>query len=198
MFTDSFFCKSERDTSYLRNNPLFNDLFSVSKIEVEQTEIFEDLFALMNHEFKQENDALQSDILRNHLHNLLLLSERIHRKQDFTEISKDANLEYVMRFKELLEKKFRTIKQVSHYTDELIVNPKRLNTATSKVLGKSPKELIDERVMLEAKRLLVYTNESVTEIGFDLGFDEPTNFIKYFRKHSETTPSEFRDQFRTA
>ena len=48
--------------------------------------------------------------------------------------------------------------------------------------------------MLEAKRILAHTTESVKEIGYDLGFDEPTNFIKYFKKHSKFTPTEFREQ----
>ena len=197
MFTDNFFCKSEQDTHYLRNSMLFNTLFPISKIKVKEPQVFKKLFALISDETTHGNDIFQSDILRNLLHNLLLLSERIRQEQDFTEVSKDVNLEYVMLFKDLLEKKFRHVKQVSYYANELILNVKRLNLATSKVLGKSPKELIDERVMLEAKRLLVYTNESVKEISFDLGFEEPTNFIKYFRKHSESTPSEFREQFRT-
>lgn len=196
MFTDSFFCKTEADTKYLRNSILFNDLFSVSMIKLKEIKAFEDLFALIIDESANENDVFHSDIIRNLLHNLLLKSERIRRTQDFSEVKKDTNLDYVMMFKDLLEKEFRNKKQVSNYTDELIVSAKRLNQATSKVLGKSPKELIDERVMLEAKRLLVYTNESVKEIGFELGFEEPTNFIKYFRKHSDITPVEFREQFR--
>lgn len=196
LFTDSFFCKTESNTKYLRNSILFNDLFSVSKIKLKEIKPFEDLFSLITDESKNEIDVFHSDIMRNLLHNLLLKSERIRRKQDFTEVKKDANLDYVMIFKDLLEKEFRNSRQVSSYTDELIVSAKRLNQATSKVLGKSPKELIDERVILEAKRLLVYTNGSVKEIGFNLGFEEPTNFIKYFRKHERITPVEFRDQFR--
>lgn len=196
MFTDSFFCKSEAHISYLRNSILFNDLFSISKITLNETATFQRLFGLMDEEIRNETDSFQSDVLRNLLHNLLLMSERIRRKQDFIEVRKDANLEYVIMFKDLLEAEFKKVKQVSKYADRLIVSAKRLNQATAKVLGKAPKELIDDRVMLEAKRLLVYTDESVKEIGFRLGFDEPTNFIKYFRKHSDTTPVEFREQFR--
>jgi len=70
-----------------------------------------------------------------------------------------------------------------------------LNQATSKVLDKSPKELIDDRILLEAKRLLVYGNKSIKEIAFQLGFEEPTNFIKYFRKHIDKTPMEFREKY---
>ncbi|WP_459640649.1 helix-turn-helix domain-containing protein [Flavobacterium sp. CGRL2] len=66
------------------------------------------------------------------------------------------------------------------------------------MLGKTPKEIIDDRVMLEAKRLLAHTNENVKEISYELGFEEPTNFIKYFRKHSNSTPVEFRESHTSA
>ena len=199
LFTDNFFCKTEADTKYLRSSILFNDLFTVSQIQLSKTaSLFADLFKLMEKELKNEKDISQSDILKNLLHNFLLLSERERRKQDFTEIKKGADLDYVMLFKDLLETNYRKLKQVSNYAKKISVTEKRLNQATSKVLDKSPKQMIDERVILEAKRLLAHTNESVKEIGFELGFDEPTNFIKYFRKHSQSTPVEFREQFASA
>ncbi|MEN9701160.1 MAG: hypothetical protein RIR55_475, partial [Bacteroidota bacterium] len=77
----------------------------------------------------------------------------------------------------------------------MAVSEKKLNKSTLKVLGKSPKVLIDERVVLEAKRLLAHTTSSIKEIGFELGFDEPTNFIKYFRKHVASTPIDFRSKY---
>jgi len=120
------------------------------------------------------------------------------RKQGFTKIKKGADLDYVMLFKHVVDNNFREQKQVGNYARQLRVAEKRLNQATSKILGKSPKELINDRVILEAKRLLAHTNESVKEIGFALGFDEPTNFIKYFRKHSKSTPVDFRDEFTSA
>lgn len=199
LFTDNFFCKTETDTKYLRNSILFNDLFSVSQIQISETaSLFADLFKLMEKELENENDISQPDILKNLLHNFLLLSERERRKQDFTGIKKGADFDYVMLFKDLLEVNYRKLKQVSSYAKMISVTEKRLNQATSKTLDKSPKQMIDERVMLEAKRLLAHTNESIKEIGFDLGFDEPTNFIKYFRKHSNSTPVEFRKQFASA
>jgi len=199
LFTDSFFCKTETDVKFLRSSILFNDLFSVSQIQMSETaSLFADLFQLMKTELENEKDSSQSDILKNLLHNFLLLSERERRKQDFTEIKKGADLDYVLLFKDLLETNYRKLKQVNDYSKKLNITEKRLNQATSKILDKSPKQMIDERVMLEAKRLLAHTNESVKEIGFDLGFDEPTNFIKYFRKHSNSTPVEFREQFTSA
>jgi AraC family transcriptional activator of pobA len=143
---------------------------------------------------QNEKDSLQTDILKNLLHNFLLLSEREKRKQNFIEIKKDANLDYVMVFKDLLETNYKTQKHVKYYAKEMIISEKRLNQATSKLFGKTPKELIDDRVMLEAKRVLAHTTESVKEICYYLGFEEPTNFIKYFKKHSVITPTEFREK----
>ena len=99
-----------------------------------------------------------------------------------------------MLFKGFLETGYNTQKQVNYYAKEIIITEKRLNQATTKVLGKTPKEIIDERIMLEAKRILAHTTESVKEIGYDLGFEEPTNFIKFFKKHSKLTPTEFREK----
>jgi AraC-like DNA-binding protein len=75
------------------------------------------------------------------------------------------------------------------------ISEKRLYHATTTTMGKTPKVIIDEKVMLEAKRLLIHTNLSIKETGYDLGFAEPTNFIKYFRRHTGKTPSEFRESY---
>ncbi|TGD59489.1 helix-turn-helix domain-containing protein [Flavobacterium humi] len=194
LFTDGFFCKTEADTKFLQSTVLFNDLFSIAQIELEEiAQEFNQLFALLESEYKKGNDRYQPDILRNYLHNLLLVSEREKSKQHTSNLKKGADLDYVMLFKDFLEAGFRSQKQVSSYARQMLVTEKRLNQATTKILGKTPKEIIDDRVMLEAKRLLAHTTENVKEIGYGLGFEEPTNFIKYFRKHSNSTPIEFRE-----
>lgn len=145
-------------------------------------------------ELQHGKDNLQTDILKNLVHNFLLQSEREKRKQNFIEIKKDANLDYIMLFKDLLETNYKSQKQVNYYAKQMIISEKRLNQATSKLFGKTPKEMIDDRIMLEAKRILAHTSESVKEICYHLGFEEPTNFIKYFKKHSTFTPTEFREK----
>lgn len=195
LFTDSFFNKTETDTKFLRTSILFNDLFSVAQIEIQnQSKLFANILQQMIDELNSIKDNSQADILQNLLHNFLLHSERERRKQNFTEIKKSIDLDYVMRFKEILENCYKNQKQVNYYAKEISITEKRLNQATTKVLGKSPKEIIDNRVLLETKRILVHTNESVKEIAYTLGFEEPTNFIKYFKKHTTLTPTEFREQ----
>jgi AraC-like DNA-binding protein len=195
LFTESFFCKSEADTKLLRNNTLFDGLSTVSSIQI-RPELISNLWQLMFNELQNDKEMYQADILKNLLHNFLMISEREKRKQDNnTELKKGVDLDYVLLFKDAIEKNYRQQKQVKFYTNQIIITEKRLNQATTKILGKSPKEIIDDRIMLEAKRLLANTNKSAKEIGFLLGFDEPTNFIKYFKKHNQSTPILFREKF---
>jgi AraC family transcriptional regulator, transcriptional activator of pobA len=195
LFTDNFFCKTDHDIKFLRSTVLYNDLFSVSKIQISKTDNeFSETLRSMQSELQNKNDRFQSDILRNNLYNFLLFSERKRRGKDFTEIKKSADLDYVMLFRDVLEAHYKGHRQVTFYASQLIITEKRLNQATAKVLGKTPKQIIGDRIVLEAKRLLVYTTESVKEIGFRLGFDEPTYFIQFFKKHSSSTPLEFREK----
>lgn len=196
LFTDSFFCKTESDTKFLRKSILFNDLLEVSPLEMLSQSIqFNALLQLMTDEFQTLTDDFQANILQKLLHNFLLFAEREKKKQGFTKIKKGADLDYVILFKDILETDYKTQKQVAYYAKQIIITEKRLNQATTKVLGKSPKEFIDDRVVLEAKRILAHTNDSIKEIAYHLGFEEPTNFIKYFKKHASATPTEFREQY---
>lgn len=192
LFTDNFFNKNLK---YLHSNILFNDLMKVVMIHLDDSKPFSELITLMQWELTHPKDGGQPDILHNLLHNFLLYAEREYRQQDFTELKKNADLDYLLLFREMLEKHYQSEKQVQFYARELLVTEKRLNTATAKTVGKTPKEMIDDRVMLEAKRLLVHTQDTIKEIGYTLGYDEPTNFIKYFKKHAAQTPVEFREQF---
>ena len=196
IFTDNFFCTNNSDTKFLQSSILFNDLVDKPNIKIkEQFNTFINICNLIDEELKLPNDSAKHNILKNHLHNFLLLADREKRKQGFFEIKKSTDLDYTLLFKDFLENNFTKIKAVNGYAEKINVSEKRLNQATSKVLDKSPKELIDDRILLEAKRLLVHGNKSIKEIGFELGFEEPTNFIKYFRKHIGKTPMEFREKY---
>lgn len=195
IFTEDFFIANQSDTTFLRSSILFNDLTDKPNFQIAKEDFAR--FISISNSIDEELRMPESeyDILKNHLHNFLLLAEREKRKQGYIEIKKGPDLDYTLLFRDHLETQFKNMKNVSAYADSLNVSERRLSNATSKVLGKTPKEMIDERVLLEAKRLLVHGNQSIKEIGFQLGFEEPTNFIKYFRKHTEKTPVEFRESF---
>lgn len=102
--------------------------------------------------------------------------------------------ELTKRFVDEVEAQHRTLYNVQDYLKRLGVPEKQLARALQQALGMSPKAYLDQRRLLEIKRYLVYSERSVKEIAYALGFDEPTNFNKFFRKHAGMSPLEFRAQ----
>jgi len=193
LFTEEFFCRTLEDARYLKTTILFHDLLSLANLSLDEHEVkITQYFSLIESELKDNAGGSQAQILQNLMHNLLLSAERLFKNQGFKELEKGPDLDYIISFKELVELSYKEQKRVSFYAKAVGVTEKRLNLATARILGRHPKHLIDDRVMLEAKRLLAHSTDSVKEIGFLLGFDEPTNFIKFFRKHNANTPVEFR------
>lgn len=96
-------------------------------------------------------------------------------------------------FREELERSYASARTVSYYASEIGTSPKTLSRTTAHLVGQSPKELIDERVAVEAKRLLVYTADPIATIGAGLGFSEATNFTKFFTRVVGVSPHDFRD-----
>lgn len=100
--------------------------------------------------------------------------------------------EYFLSFKELVEKDFNKTRDAKVYADELCISYKHLNEVCKLVVNTTAKAFIDDYVLLESKRLLASTTLSSKEIAYECGFDEPTNFLKFFKKHAGLTPLEFR------
>lgn len=98
------------------------------------------------------------------------------------------------RFILLLEEQFARHHQVAYYADKLGLNEKTLGRLVRAHGGTqmSAKKCIAQRILLEAKRLLAHTNQPVGAIGITLGFDDPSNFIKFFRKNMDVSPLTFR------
>lgn len=96
------------------------------------------------------------------------------------------------RFQSLLDQRFHQWHQVQDYADALGCSDKTLNRAVLAAADQTAKAMIVGRVMLEAKRLLAHTALPVAMIGGQVGFDEPTNFTKFFRRVAAMAPGDFR------
>lgn len=196
IFTDTFFCETENDHLFLQISPLFNELGDPeNSANINSNTLMKEVWAQMEEEAKQPLDLFQPRLLKNYLSNFILLAGRERQKSGYQPVRQGTHLDILLKFKNQLERDFRTEKGVSYYAQKLFVSDKVLTHAAQITMGKTPKQLIDERVMLEAKRLLVHGNGSAKIIGLSLGFDEPTNFNKFFKKHSGKTPSEFRADY---
>lgn len=98
----------------------------------------------------------------------------------------------------LLDSQVTEKKRVADYAKELRMSSYKLNTVTKNLLGKTCSQLIHEHIVLEAKRQLLATSSQVNEIAFNLGFEDPAYFIRFFRKHTNHTPKAFRQNFMKA
>jgi AraC-like DNA-binding protein len=136
-------------------------------------------------------DALQESVLAALLRVLLLRAERMRAG------GQDAVPAAIERFFTILERDHAETRSVSHYARAAGVSPRRLGELLAAQTGKSTKQVIDERVVLEHKRLLAHTELSVKELAARTGFPEPTNLVKFFRHHTGTTPLAFRAGHRT-
>lgn len=90
----------------------------------------------------------------------------------------------VRNFKNLVENNFRQWHQVKEFADALNVSPNYLNEVIKSAINRSAKDYIQNRIVLEAKRMALYTDKNIKEIGYDLGFEDPSHFSKFFRTNS--------------
>lgn len=98
---------------------------------------------------------------------------------------------YLRKLEELIEEQFKKEKSAATYAERLNITKRHLNRLTQQMLGKSTTQLITERVILEAKRLIVYDASSLATISHELGYEDYTYFSRLFKKWTGLTPSEF-------
>ncbi len=100
--------------------------------------------------------------------------------------------QHLMKFQHLLENNFRRIKTVEQFAQHLFISPKQLNRLCLQFVHKNASRLIDERINLEAMRLLVHEHHSIKEIAHHLGYEDPAYFHRFFKRINQVTPQQFR------
>lgn len=99
-------------------------------------------------------------------------------------------------FLNILEENFRRPEGVEFYAEKLFMTSRNLNLICQNILNQSVSEIIETRKLIEAKNLLITTDKTVAEIGFELGYQEKSYFTRVFKKKSAQTPSEFREMMK--
>jgi AraC-like DNA-binding protein len=95
----------------------------------------------------------------------------------------------------LVEEHFKKYRKVADYAGLMHRSPKTIANIFAMQGEKSPLEIIHDRLLLEAKRLLLYTEKSSKEIGWELGFEDPSQFNRFFKKQITLPPREFREKY---
>lgn len=104
--------------------------------------------------------------------------------------------ETFINFLKIVEANFRRPVGVEFYAEKLFMSARNLNLICQRIMDQSVTELIETRKLTEAKNLLTSTNKSISEIGFELGFNEKAYFSNVFKKKTGQTPTEFRQEMR--
>ena len=95
----------------------------------------------------------------------------------------------------LVEQNFKTMHSVTDYANRLGLSPKSITKHFQKLGAKTPSDFIKSRILLEAKRQLIYTDKTVKEIAFELGFNDPAYFTRFFTKAISKSPLQFKKEY---
>jgi len=193
----ALFFKLDFYTNYTRErhlgkNPLFNSssLCNYLQLDPKAEGALVNLLDLMHGEF-QNNNPGREEVLRNGLDMLLV---RIARYCDQNTLRAPIHSlsQQVARLQRLIETNFREMRLPNEYAEKMNISPKHLNALCKRTLNKTVTDLIHERVILEAKRLLAFTDLRIKEVADDLGFNDKSYFLRFFKKRTGVTPEQFR------
>ena len=197
LFTDEFLISYLEKLEALKSLQLFNEFLGIQKIQLEEVEMAEisKLTSRIRTEYFEVNDTYSQEIIRSELHILLTRLYRI-KSRNKQIIEHRKYLEPFIGFQNLVESNASNYLHVKEYAALMGVSTKTLNTICRNIVNKSAKEFIDDIYTKQIKRLLINTELSIKEIAYASGFEETTNFYKYFRRKTELTPEQFRNNFR--
>jgi len=192
-FNRPFYCILDHDSEVGCRGMLFFGaaglpLFNIPEKEVEKFDLLWKTFAM---EFDSQ-DNLQIEMLQMMLKRFLILCTRIYKEQNMDANVDKSGVDLIRDFNFQVEQHFRTKHGVSEYADLLHKSPKTLANYFSKYYDKTPLQIIQNRIMMEARKLLIYTEKSIKDITYELGFDNQQAFSRFFKSKEGISPSEFK------
>lgn len=192
-FNKEFYCIHTFDKEVSCNGLLFfgSDYMPVLQLDREEIESLGILIEVLQKEFKI-SDNNQEEMLRILLKRFIIRATRMARKQLLKENSKIEEVDIIRQFNSLVEEHFKSRKTVGEYADLMHKSPKTVANIFSKISMQSPLQVIHERIAIEAKRLLIYTQSPIKSIGYELGYEDYAQFSKFFKKMTGIYPQEFR------
>ena len=192
IFEEEFLCDFFNDTLFVRNLVYFNSNGISSTLLLTPSD-YEQLVQLMQLIATEINRSKLKDqhILRALLYHATMLYNRLYLQQHQTHEIEQTN-RYIHQFRVLVDKHFSEIRTVEFYAEQLHVSAGHLNELIRKHTGFSAKQFILNRTIMEAKRLVGYTDLTISEIAFALNFESSTYFNRIFRKHTQQTPLNYR------
>jgi AraC family transcriptional activator of pobA len=194
-FNESLVSSFLQKEHYLERFSFFKGDAATAVCQIPQNEQDEvkALFESMLKELKEAKEE-HLDLIRLSLLKLFITVDRTRKRKEIKNIAPQKLL-LLRNYQQLIDKYFRTIKLPREYAGLLYITPNHLNALCTELLGKTAGDLIRDRILLEAKRLLTNADMTVTGIAYDLDFQDNSYFNRFFKKNVGMTPDEFRKQF---
>ena len=193
-FNREFYCIVDHDAEvgcvgflfYGIQHPMF---IALNKEELAEVSHLKKVFA----EELLLSDHFQGEMLRTLLKRVIIKTTRIAKRQSSGyQVASEEKLDLVRRFALLLEGNFKEHHDVGFYASLLNKSPKTLSNVFLLYKQPAPSVIIRSRILLEAKRYLNYTDKTAKEIAYELGFDSPAHFSRFFKNYTKTNITSFR------
>ena len=192
-FNREFYCIKDHDQEVSCVGMLFfgNTNIPIIHLDEKEQQKFKTLHEVFIDELETE-DNIQAEMLRMLMARFIIKSTRLLKaKQGVVETPKSTKVDLLRSFNFLVEQHFKSEHSVSFYADQLFKSPKTLSNNFAK-LNRSPLQIIHQRIVLEAKRLLTYTDKTAKEIAYEVGFEDASHLSRLFKKYTSQAPSEFK------
>lgn len=191
----SFYCVVDHDSEVGCKGILYYGASTVPiiKLDEKHVDVLTTLFKMLYIEM-DSRDNLQLEMLQMMLKRLLILCTRIYKEQNMVSKLRTQSFDTIREYNYLVEQHFKTKHTVKEYAALLFKSPKTLSNLFKKYGDTTPQQFIQNRIMLEARRSLTYTEKSISEIGFELGFSDIQAFSRFFSKQEGLSPQKFRNR----
>lgn len=197
-YNRDFYCIQIHDAEVACDGLLFNNVYQVPVTELSPGEntLISGLYAQIREEFELKASA-QEEMLRIYLKQIIIRATRLWKQQQLGKLDHEPHqdIEFFRDFSRLVEIHFRNKHTVSDYAVLLGVAAKTLSNKFKRFGLPQPNEVIKNRIVLEAKRLLNYTNLSIKEIAYDLGYEDPAYFNRLFTAKAGDSPAVFKKKY---
>ena len=193
IFDREFYCIRDHDHEVSCNGFLFLGSSAPAIVDLTEKErkSFELHFMFFEEEFETK-DHVQGEMLRVLLKRLLIKSVRLLKKTIKDPSMEQSKIDVIRQFNLLVEANFKEKHKVSDYANLLNKSPKTISNLFTKYNDKTPLQVINDRIVLEAKKLLLLSEKSSKEIAFELGFSEASHFSKFFKNQVGMSPIYFK------
>jgi AraC family transcriptional regulator, transcriptional activator of pobA len=194
-FNRPFYCVKDHDDEVGCRGLLFFSaaqlpVITIPKAELEKFELLWKMFALE----MGTRDNLQFEMLQMMLKRFIILCTRLYKHQHNLVSPQIKEPEIIRAYNLLVEQHYKTQHTVAFYASQLHKSPKTLANLFLKYGLPRPLEIIQERIMLEARRLLRYTDKSIKEVAYQVGYEDLQSFSRAFRTHEKISPTAFKDK----